>query len=61
MPAQFTTTFAERLNSLCEMEVKEAENGDTISNGRVLIAPGNYHMLLKRSGARYYVEVKNGQ
>ncbi len=60
MPAQFTTTFAERLNSLCEMEVKEAENGDTISNGRVLIAPGNYHMLLKRSGARYYVEVKNG-
>lgn len=60
MPAQFTTTFAERLNSLCEMEVKEAQDGDTISNGRILIAPGNYHMLLKRSGARYYVQVKNG-
>lgn len=60
MPAQFTTTFAERMNSLCEMEVKEAHNGDTISNGKILIAPGNYHMLLKRSGARYYVEVKQG-
>jgi len=60
MPAQFTTTFAERMNSLCEMEVKEAENGDTVSNGKILIAPGNYHMLLKRSGARYYVEVKQG-
>ncbi|MBF0412928.1 MAG: chemotaxis response regulator protein-glutamate methylesterase [Desulfamplus sp.] len=60
MPAQFTTTFAERLNSLCEMEVNEAQNGDTISNGKILIAPGNYHMLLKRSGARYYVEVKQG-
>ncbi|MBF0257464.1 MAG: chemotaxis response regulator protein-glutamate methylesterase [Desulfamplus sp.] len=60
MPAQFTTTFAERLNTLCEMEVKEAENGDAIFNGRVLIAPGNYHMLLKRSGARYYVQVKSG-
>lgn len=60
MPAQFTTTFAERLNTLCEMEVKEAQHGDTISNGRILIAPGNYHMILKRSGARYYVEVKQG-
>lgn len=60
MPAQFTTTFAERLNTLCEMEVKEAQDGDTISNGRILIAPGNYHMLLKRSGARYYVQVKSG-
>ncbi|MBF0112901.1 MAG: chemotaxis response regulator protein-glutamate methylesterase [Desulfamplus sp.] len=60
MPAQFTTTFAERMNSLCEMEVKEAAHGDTISNGKILIAPGNYHMLLKRSGARYYVEVKQG-
>lgn len=60
MPAQFTTTFAERLNTLCEMEVKEAEDGDTIHNGKILIAPGNYHMLLRRSGARYYVQVKNG-
>ncbi len=60
MPAQFTTSFAERLNELCAVNVKEAQNGDTVTNGNVLIAPGNYHMLLKRSGARYYVEVKNG-
>lgn len=60
MPANFTTSFAERLDSLCAMNVKEAEDGDGIFNGRVLIAPGNYHMLLKRSGARYYVQVKQG-
>ena len=60
MPAQFTTSFAERLDSLCEMHVKEAQDGDTITNGKIVIAPGNYHMLLKRSGARYYVQVKQG-
>ena len=60
MPAKFTTSFAERLNGLCEMTVQEAQDGDTISNGKILIAPGNYHMLLKRSGARYYVAVKQG-
>jgi two-component system chemotaxis response regulator CheB len=60
MPAQFTTSFAEQLDEICQMTVKEAENGDTVSNGLVLIAPGNYHMLLKRSGARYYVQVKKG-
>ncbi len=60
MPAQFTTSFAERLNELCQVSVKEAKNGDTIINGQVLIAPGNYHMIFKRSGARYYVEVKTG-
>ncbi len=60
MPAQFTTAFAERLDSLCEMTVKEAKDGDTVINGTVLIAPGNYHMLLRRSGARYYVQVKSG-
>jgi two-component system chemotaxis response regulator CheB len=60
MPAQFTTSFAHRLDSLCEMTVKEAQDGDSITNGTVLIAPGNYHMLLKRSGARYYVNVKQG-
>ncbi len=60
MPAQFTTFFAERLNSLCEVRVKEAQDGDTVVNGLVLIAPGNFHMLLKRSGARYYVNVKTG-
>ncbi len=60
MPANFTTSFAERLDELCQMNVKEAENGDAVANGQVLLAPGNYHMLLKRSGARYYVEVKTG-
>ncbi len=60
MPAKFTTSFAERLDGLCEMSVKEAEDGDTVRGGEVLIAPGNFHMLLKRSGARYYVSVKNG-
>ncbi|MFH0726397.1 MAG: chemotaxis response regulator protein-glutamate methylesterase [Pseudomonadota bacterium] len=60
MPAKFTTSFAQRLNDLCEMSVKEAQDGDTVSKGLALIAPGNYHMLLKRSGARYYVAVKQG-
>lgn len=60
MPAQFTASFAARLNDLCQLTVKEAKDGDTVTNGTALIAPGNYHMLLKRSGARYYVQVKNG-
>jgi two-component system chemotaxis response regulator CheB len=60
MPEHFTRTFAKRLDSLCKITVKEAENGDSIIRGRALIAPGNYHMLLKRSGARYYIEIKDG-
>ena len=60
MPAKFTTSFAERLDSLCAIRVKEAQDGDSVVNGQALIAPGNYHMLLRRSGARYYVQVKNG-
>jgi two-component system, chemotaxis family, protein-glutamate methylesterase/glutaminase len=60
MPEHFTTAFAERLNGLCRVSVKEAENNDTIIRGRALIAPGNHHLLLKRSGAQYYVEVKGG-
>ena len=60
MPAQFTTSFAARLDELCQMRVKEAHDGDTVINGQVLIAPGNFHMVFKRSGARYYVEVKKG-
>ncbi len=60
MPEHFTATFAERLNELCNISVKEAANNDTIVRGRALIAPGNKHVLLKRSGARYYVEVKDG-
>jgi two-component system, chemotaxis family, protein-glutamate methylesterase/glutaminase len=60
MPAQFTKAFAERLNTLCQIEVREAKDGDSVVNGRALIAPGNFHMLLKRSGAKYYVNVKDG-
>jgi two-component system chemotaxis response regulator CheB len=60
MPANFTTSFAERLNSLSQITVKEANDGDSVVNGQALLAPGNFHMLLKRSGARYYVQVKNG-
>ena len=60
MPEHFTRAFAERLNSLCKFEVKEAEDGDLASPDKVLIAPGNRHMVLKRSGAKYYVEIKNG-
>ncbi|MBX7255040.1 MAG: chemotaxis response regulator protein-glutamate methylesterase [Candidatus Hydrogenedentes bacterium] len=60
MPEHFTRSFADRLNSLCAIQVKEAEDGDTVTPGKALIAPGNYHMVLRRSGARYYVEVKTG-
>ena len=60
MPEQFTRSFANRLNEICKISVKEAENNDTVIRGRALIAPGNRHTLLKRSGARYYVEVKDG-
>ncbi len=60
MPANFTTAFAERLNGLCHVTVKEAKNNDSVTPGTALIAPGNYHMILRRSGARYYVEVKTG-
>jgi two-component system chemotaxis response regulator CheB len=60
MPENFTRAFANRLNGICKVSVKEAENDDTVIRGRVLIAPGNKHTLLKRSGARYYVEVKDG-
>ena len=60
MPPNFTTAFAGRLNGLCEFEVREAKNGDSVHPGLALIAPGNYHMLLSRSGASYYVKVKSG-
>jgi len=60
MPPNFTKAFADRLNTLCKIEVREAKDGDAVLPGLALIAPGNYHMLLARSGARYYVEVKNG-
>jgi two-component system chemotaxis response regulator CheB len=60
MPENFTRAFSNRLNGLCQVTVKEAANNDTILRGQVLIAPGNNHVLIKRSGARYYVEVKSG-
>ncbi len=60
MPEKFTAMFAERLNSLCQLEVREAQNGDRVMSGRALIAPGGRHMMLRRSGAQYYVEVADG-
>ncbi len=60
MPEHFTKAFAERLNLLCRLEVKEAEDRELAVPGKVLIAPGNKHMVLKRNGAVYYVEIKDG-
>jgi two-component system chemotaxis response regulator CheB len=60
MPEGFTRAFSQRLDGLCRITVKEAADNDTVVRGRALIAPGNHHLLLKRSGARYYVEVKDG-
>jgi two-component system chemotaxis response regulator CheB len=60
MPEGFTRSFAARLDRLCEVEVKEAEDQDALVPGRVLIAAGNRHLLLRRSGSRYRVDVKNG-
>jgi two-component system chemotaxis response regulator CheB len=60
MPEKFTGAFATRLNSLCQIEVREAANGDRVMPGRALIARGGRHMLLRRSGAQYYVEIVEG-
>ena len=60
MPEHFTASFARRLNEICRVNIKEAEDNDTVIRGRALIAPGNFHTILKRSGARYYVEVREG-
>ncbi|MDQ6763696.1 MAG: CheB methylesterase domain-containing protein, partial [Bacteroidota bacterium] len=60
MPENFTRSFAERLDTLCKISVKEAKDGDVVKRGCALIAPGNQHLLLKRRGAQYYVEVKDG-
>jgi two-component system, chemotaxis family, protein-glutamate methylesterase/glutaminase len=57
MPEKFTRTFADRLDSLCRISVKEAEDGDSVLPGHALIAPGSYHMTLVRSGARYSVRL----
>ena len=60
MPENFTAAFAKRLDGICRITVREARDGDTMLRGQALIAPGNRHMLLKRSGAKYYVEIKDG-
>lgn len=60
MPPVFTATFAARLDSLCQITVKEARNNDRVTPGQALIAPGGKHMLLQRSGAQYYVEIREG-
>lgn len=60
MPQHFTAAFAKRLNGICRISVKEAADNDTVIPGRALIAPGNMHMMLKRSGTRYYVQIKDG-
>ena len=60
MPEVFTKAFAERLDRSCRLEVKEAASHDRVLEGRALIAPGNRHLLLHRSGAHYTVEVKDG-
>lgn len=60
MPEGFTSAFARRLNELCKMEVKEAIDGDRVVAGRALIAPGNRHMLVRRDGAQYAIELNDG-
>ena len=60
MPEKFTAAFAQRLNTLCALTVKEAQNGDRVLPGHALIAPGGRHMLLRRSGAQYTVAIVDG-
>ncbi len=60
MPEKFTEQFAKRLNSICQIEVKEARSGDEMIPGRALIAPGNRHLTVRMSGARFYADVKDG-
>lgn len=60
MPQGFTAAFAQRLNGTCQIEVKEAVNGDWVTPGRALLAPGNFHLKLDRDGARYIVRVIDG-
>jgi two-component system chemotaxis response regulator CheB len=60
MPPNFTKSFADRMNEICRLSVREGQNNDSVLPGTCLIAPGNFHMLLRRSGARYFVEIKTG-
>ncbi|MEI2421263.1 chemotaxis protein CheB, partial [Arthrospira platensis SPKY2] len=60
MPEKFTALFAQRLNQLCQMEVIESQHGQRVIQGRVLIAPGGRHMSVRRNGAQYVVDVRDG-
>lgn len=60
MPPVFTKSFADRLNTISRLSIKEAEDGDSIEVGKVLIAPGNYHMLVEKRGAKYFTRIKTG-
>jgi two-component system chemotaxis response regulator CheB len=60
MPEHFTAAFAKRLDQQCRLTIKEAANGDKVVRGTALIAPGNKHLLLKRNGSNYHVEIKDG-
>jgi two-component system chemotaxis response regulator CheB len=60
MPENFTTSFAKRLNEICQMQIREARDGDHVAPGLALIAPGNSHMLLQRKGGNYLVKIKDG-
>src|SRR5207249_2557586 len=60
LPEYFTATFAERLNGICQMEVREARDQDLVVPGVALVAPGNRHLILQQSGASYLVRIKDG-
>lgn len=60
IPPVFSAAFASRLNRLCALEVKEAQDGDEVQPGRAFVAPGNFHMILRRTGGRYRIEIQDG-
>lgn len=60
MPPVFTKTFADRLNTVCNLTVVEAQDGDLVQSGKVLLAPGNYHVQVEKSGVKYYVKLRQG-
>ncbi len=61
MPEHFTKSFADRLNTICKISVKEAENNERILPGHAYIAPGHSHLLIKRSGANYMTKLDQGE
>lgn len=60
MPEKFTAAFSQRLNSICEVDVREGKEGDRVERGKVIIAPGNRHIIVNRSNREYYVSIKDG-